>query len=100
EGDTTAIAVLIEGFLDEIGFTRGEATATPSGGLSSREVEVLRLIAAGRSNQQIADELVISINTAARHVANILGKTGAANRTEAAAYARRNAIELGPDQRR
>jgi pimeloyl-ACP methyl ester carboxylesterase/DNA-binding CsgD family transcriptional regulator len=59
-----------------------------SGGLSSREIEVLRLIAAGKSNPQIADELVISINTVQRHVSNILGKTGLANRTEAAGYAR------------
>jgi DNA-binding CsgD family transcriptional regulator len=57
------------------------------GGLSEREVEVLRLIAAGRSNQQIAEALVISHNTVIRHVSNIFGKTGAANRTEAAAYA-------------
>src|SRR3972149_5765692 len=68
------------------------ATTPPSsalpGGLSQREVEVLRLIAAGRSNPQIADELVISLNTVQRHVSNILDKTGAANRTEAAGYAR------------
>jgi DNA-binding NarL/FixJ family response regulator len=51
-------------------------------------VEVLRLVAAGKSNTQIADELVISLNTARKHVANILDKTGTANRTEAAAYAR------------
>jgi DNA-binding NarL/FixJ family response regulator len=57
-------------------------------GLSGREVEVLRLIAAGRSNPQIAEELVISLNTVQRHVSNILAKTGAANRTEAAVYAR------------
>jgi DNA-binding NarL/FixJ family response regulator len=57
-------------------------------GLSAREVEVLQLLAAGRSNQQIADELVISLNTARKHVANILGKTGTVNRTDAAAYAR------------
>jgi DNA-binding NarL/FixJ family response regulator len=63
-----------------------EATATPDG-LSEREVEVLRLVAAGRSNQQIADELVISLNTVARHVSNIFSKTGVANRTEAGAYA-------------
>jgi DNA-binding NarL/FixJ family response regulator/pimeloyl-ACP methyl ester carboxylesterase len=56
--------------------------------LSSPEVEVLRLIAAGRSNQQIADELVISLNTVRRHVSNIFDKTGAANRTEASGYAR------------
>jgi pimeloyl-ACP methyl ester carboxylesterase/DNA-binding CsgD family transcriptional regulator len=59
-----------------------------SAGLSSRELEVLRLIAAGRSNPQIAEALVISLNTVQRHVSNILAKTGAANRTEAAVYAR------------
>jgi DNA-binding CsgD family transcriptional regulator/tetratricopeptide (TPR) repeat protein len=56
-------------------------------GLSQREVEVLRLVAAGKTNQQIADELVISLNTVARHVSNIFGKTGVANRAEAASYA-------------
>ena len=56
--------------------------------LSLRELEVLRLLAAGRSNQQIADELVISLNTVRRHVSNIFDKTGVANRTEAAGYAR------------
>ena len=58
-------------------------------GLSQREVEVLRLLAAGRSNQQVADELVISLNTVTHHVTNIFNKSGAANRTEAAAYAHR-----------
>jgi pimeloyl-ACP methyl ester carboxylesterase/DNA-binding CsgD family transcriptional regulator len=56
--------------------------------LSSREAEVLRLLAAGRSNQQIADELVISLNTVRRHVSNIFDKTGAANRAQAAVYAK------------
>jgi len=60
-------------------------------GLTGREVEVLRLIAAGRSNQDIAAELVISLNTVARHVSNIFSKTGAANRAEAATYAYRMA---------
>jgi pimeloyl-ACP methyl ester carboxylesterase/DNA-binding CsgD family transcriptional regulator len=58
------------------------------GSLSTREVEVLRLLAAGRSNQQIADELVISLNTVRRHVSNIFDKTGVANRAQAAVYAR------------
>jgi len=67
----------------------GTIRATPAypGGLSEREVEVLRLIAQGKSNQQIADELVISVNTVIRHVSNIFAKTGAANRTEVSAYA-------------
>jgi DNA-binding NarL/FixJ family response regulator len=60
--------------------------------LTPREVEVLRLIAAGRSNQEIAEELVISFNTVSNHVKNILGKTDSANRTEAASYAYRYGI--------
>ena len=60
--------------------------------LSQREIEVLRLLAAGRSNQQIADELVISLNTVRRHVSNVFDKTGVANRTEASVYARNHGI--------
>jgi DNA-binding CsgD family transcriptional regulator/pimeloyl-ACP methyl ester carboxylesterase len=60
--------------------------------LSARELDVLRLIAAGRSNQQIADELVISLNTVQRHVSNILTKTGLANRVEAAVYAHEHSL--------
>ncbi len=55
-------------------------------------MEVLRLTEAGKSNQQIADELVISVNTVIRHVSNIFAKTGAANRTEAGAYAHRQGL--------
>jgi DNA-binding NarL/FixJ family response regulator len=59
-------------------------------GLSAREVDVLRLIAAGRSNREIGEHLMISPNTAANHVRAILQKTACANRAEAAAYAARN----------
>jgi LuxR family maltose regulon positive regulatory protein len=59
--------------------------------LSPRELEVLRLLAAGRPNQQIAEELVVAPNTVKKHVTHILEKLGAANRTEATARAR----ELG-----
>jgi DNA-binding CsgD family transcriptional regulator len=58
-------------------------------GLTGREAEVIRLVAAGRSNQQIADELFITRKTASVHVSNILGKLGVANRVEAAAVAQR-----------
>jgi DNA-binding CsgD family transcriptional regulator/pimeloyl-ACP methyl ester carboxylesterase len=68
------------------------SSATPVEGLSVREVEVLRLLARGKSNAQIADELVISPNTVNRHVSNIYAKTGAANRAEAASYATRNGL--------
>ena len=56
--------------------------------LTDREVEVLRLLAAGRSNQRIAHELVVALDTVKKHVTHILGKLGAANRTEAVARAR------------
>jgi pimeloyl-ACP methyl ester carboxylesterase/DNA-binding CsgD family transcriptional regulator len=56
-------------------------------GLSAREIEVLRLVAAGKSNRQIAEELIISTNTVDRHVSHILSKIGASNRAGAAAYA-------------
>lgn len=75
---------------------RRDETATPSlsslAGLTRREIEVLRLIAAGKSNPEIGRELVISVRTAANHVANILNKTGASNRVEAATYATRHGL--------
>jgi len=58
-------------------------------GLSQRQVEVLRLMAAGKRDRDIAEALVLSRNTVIRHVSNILDKTGCANRTEAAALAYR-----------
>src|SRR5215472_6375506 len=69
--------------------TRG--TAAVAGlveALSCRELQVLGLLAAGRSNQQIADELVVVLDTVKKHVGHILGKLSAANRTQAVARAR------------
>jgi LuxR family maltose regulon positive regulatory protein len=56
--------------------------------LSDRELEVLRLLAAGKSNQQIADELVVTLATVKKHVGSILAKLVAGNRTQAVARAR------------
>ena len=68
-----------------------DRSAAPSaqrpGGLSAREVEVLRLVASGRSNAQIAAALVISERTVARHLSNIFTKLGVGSRTAAAAFA-------------
>jgi ATP/maltotriose-dependent transcriptional regulator MalT len=68
------------------------AVAGPAEALSARELEVLRLLAAGRSNQQIADELVVVRDTVKKHVGHILGKLGAANRTQAVARARASGL--------
>jgi LuxR family transcriptional regulator, maltose regulon positive regulatory protein len=56
--------------------------------LTARELEVLGLLAAGRSNQRIAEELVVTIDTVIKHVSHVLDKLGAGNRTEAVARAR------------
>jgi pimeloyl-ACP methyl ester carboxylesterase/DNA-binding CsgD family transcriptional regulator len=72
-----------------------ETSASPStraSGLTEREVEILRMVAAGKSNRLIGEELVISINTVDRHVSNILTKISASNRAEAACYAVRHAL--------
>ena len=56
-------------------------------GLSARELEVLRLVASGKTNRQIAEELVVSEHTVARHVQNIFAKLGVSSRTAATAFA-------------
>ena len=56
-------------------------------GLTAREVEVLRLIARGRSNKQIANDLVLSVRTVERHIANIYVKAGVRTKAQATAYA-------------
>jgi len=66
--------------------------------LTEREVEVLRLVAQGRSNQEIAEELVISEATARTHVSNILRKLHLASRTQAALYALREGLASLDDE--
>ena len=61
--------------------------------LTAREVEVLRLLAIGRTNKDVSLVLSISLNTVATHVRSILNKTQCANRTEAAAYAIRRGLQ-------
>ena len=61
-------------------------------GLSAREAEVLRLLADGKSNPEIAETLVISRFTVNRHISNIFVKIGAANRVEATTYAYRHRL--------
>jgi DNA-binding CsgD family transcriptional regulator len=68
---------------------RGPSDEAAPLGLTERELEVLRLVAAGRSNRDIATELFISPKTASVHVSNILAKLGVGSRGEAAAVAYR-----------
>jgi DNA-binding NarL/FixJ family response regulator len=96
EGQLSQGMQLIETFVHGLASANAQAaqtTGTDRAALSSREIDVLRLLAAGKSNAQIADELVISVNTVIRHVSNIFAKTGAANRAQAAVYARDHAID-------
>lgn len=87
-GDTSYVGTVRQ-FLDE---DRTPAPAAKPDGITAREVQVLQLVAVGRSNRQIAEELCISINTADRHVSNILAKIGASNRAEAASFAVRHGL--------
>lgn len=73
--------------------TKGEGEAYPDG-LTKREVQVLRLVAQGKRNREIAAELAISTNTVDRHVSSILRKMRAANRAQAAVYGARRGLVL------
>ena len=62
------------------------------GGLTRREAEVLRLIATGSSNREIANELVLSVRTVERHITNIYRKIDARRRADAVTYALRHQV--------
>jgi len=68
------------------------ATRASSHGLTARELEVLRLLAAGYSNREVGEKLFISPTTAARHVANIYSKLGVDSRVEATSYAHHHGL--------
>jgi DNA-binding NarL/FixJ family response regulator len=73
--------------LDAGGIAARRGRGALPGGLTGREAEVLALVAAGRSNREIAASLVLSPKTVARHLSNIFAKLGVSSRTQAAAYA-------------
>jgi pimeloyl-ACP methyl ester carboxylesterase/DNA-binding CsgD family transcriptional regulator len=87
--DADRVISAIRSFLDE-GLQGGQLD-----GLTPREIQVLRLIARGRSNREIAVDLVLSERTVARHIANIYTKTGIHSKSEATAYAFRH--DLSPE---
>jgi DNA-binding CsgD family transcriptional regulator/pimeloyl-ACP methyl ester carboxylesterase len=99
EGADAIVDLLVAFVEDPEGVVTGGADAPHRGrrargsrALSPRETEVLRLVAAGESNGQIAARLAISINTVERHVTNIYRKLDARGRAEATAWAIRNGI--------
>ena len=99
--DATELFDLLAGVMrNEVAMTRAMASrllkimandgnhgSDAEGELTEREIEVLRLLAQGASNPQIAEELVITVNTVKSHISHILAKLQVDNRTQAAAYA-------------
>jgi DNA-binding CsgD family transcriptional regulator len=88
----THFATKTEALIAGAGSATALSAAVYPDGLSAREGEVLRLVAAGKSNPEIAEALVISIYTVYRHVNHILAKTGCSNRVEATSYAHRHKL--------
>jgi pimeloyl-ACP methyl ester carboxylesterase/DNA-binding CsgD family transcriptional regulator len=100
-GDAEATARAVDAFLGEGGEEqaarwaaglgaqpeRSHAARAYPGGLTAREVEVLRRLAGGKTNNEIAEELYVSVRTVERHVANIYAKVGTRGRANATAYA-------------
>jgi pimeloyl-ACP methyl ester carboxylesterase/DNA-binding CsgD family transcriptional regulator len=104
-GDQDAVVDAARGFLAEVGLDAGQAAPRkPAGagqlGLTRREHEVLRLVARGLTNRQIAAALFISAKTAGVHVSNILSKMGVGRRAEAAAVAERLQLLAAPGEAR
>ncbi len=89
ESERTRVALqdLTSGGTERISKQPRRAAKSSLSGLTAREVEVLGLIATGRTNKEIAAELVVSVPTVERHITNIYAKIGARGRAEASAYA-------------
>jgi DNA-binding CsgD family transcriptional regulator/tetratricopeptide (TPR) repeat protein len=81
-----------ESCLARIGEQPTRATSEPVGSLSGRELQVLRLLASGKTNRNIAEELFISEKTVARHVSNIFDKLGVSSRSAATAWAYQHSL--------
>ncbi len=88
-GKNLHLRTILEQLLDELTTHPPSLNGTPqTDALSERELEVLRLTAAGHSNRQIARDLVLALNTVKSHIHHIYGKLGVASRTQAIARAR------------
>jgi DNA-binding CsgD family transcriptional regulator len=94
EADELASAIGLTALCKRVRALGGRATVRNSlpDGLTTRETQILRLVARGLSNREIGATLFISEHTAANHIRSILRKTGCANRTDATSYAYRHAL--------
>ena len=92
DGDWVATTAAFFGAARPASAPPGTAQPAAVGRLTPREIEVLKLIAAGRSNREISEDLVLSERTVARHIANIYSKIDAHGRAEATAYALRHGL--------
>ena len=86
-GDDDSAAIDREAAMDVLAKLGAAEGRRDTHGLTERELEVLRLVAAGHTNKAIADELVLSERTVDRHVSNILAKLRVASRAAATAFA-------------
>jgi len=91
KGEPTLHSSIAQKLLKEISHSSGDAPVSPDP-LTDREVEVLKLIARGLSNQEIAETLVVSVATVYTHVSRVLDKLHLASRTQAALYALREGL--------
>jgi two-component system, NarL family, response regulator LiaR len=89
-GECSLHPIVARKLLDELNLSVKHSPTAQS--LTEREVEVLRMVAQGKSNRQIADELVIGLGTVRAHLSNILGKLHLASRTQATLYALREGL--------
>ena len=99
-GRHATIDRMISGALDLLAST-GASTSNaqrPVGGLTVREIDVIRLLSTGKSNREIARELSIGETTAISHVRSILSKLGLSSRTAAAAWAIRHGFDQPSDR--
>lgn len=86
---------LVQALLADLGHdpTAPAEHTSPAHGLTGREVQVLSLVASGRTSKEVAEQLSLSVTTVQRHVANIYAKIGVRNRAEATGYALRRGLE-------